>query len=195
MKLRSILSLVLYPFAANLASGALMFNIRPNDAGGTVWSLSQTSANPSLPTTFDFATFLRIDLPPAMFDPIIHHGGNPSQIFGSFTSIARFQDLGSGFFYDATGAFISPSSASFQFDRAFSQAPAQSAVQFDLVSVDPTNLESISPSALVKGTHSIASPLFGTVTVNVVPEPSMAWMIFLASTSLMLRRRRDFSDS
>jgi hypothetical protein len=61
-------------------------------------------------------------------------------------------------------------------------------VQFDLLSGAPGIL-GISPDALVEGTHLIGSPLFGTVTVNVIPEPTSVSLVFLGSLLLTRRQR------
>ena len=88
------------------------------------------------------------------------------------------------------------SSASFEFDRAFLQAPGQTFSQFLLTPGPPGVLPIAPEEALVGGSYSIGSLLFsGTVTVNVVPEPSGLSLVLLGSAALMMGHRRRPSGS
>lgn len=188
MNLRLIRNLILFSVCSLSADAAITITIAPDGLGGTTYTFSQTSPNPAIAVALASSSGARLDLPPAMFDPILLGGGGSSDITGSFDMIARFRDVGSGFSYDVVGLLVSNtlSYASFGFNRPFTQAPGQTNVQFDLLPGAPGVL-GISPDALVEGTHSIGSPLFGTVTVNVIPEPTSVSLVILGS--LMLSRR------
>ncbi len=182
--------LFLLPILASAADAALTITIAPDGAGGTTYSFSQPALIPPLPVAQVLSSSFRLELPPGMFDPEVVGGPGSSETSGTFDLIARFQDVRSGFIYDVTGLRIAAdlSSASFEFDRAFLQAPGQTFSQF-LLTPGPPGVLPIAPEALVEGSHSIGSLLFGTVTVNVVPEPSSFSLVLLGSVALMRRRR------
>ncbi len=185
-----LLRLALFPIFAPVADAALTITIAPDGTGSTTYSFNQPASNPTLPTAQVLSSSFRLELPPGMFAPIVAGGPGSSDTFGIFDLIARFQDAGSGFFYDVTGLQLAAdlSSAFFGFDRAFSQAPGQTSSQFVLTPGPPGVLQ-IAPEALVEGSYSNGSLLFGTVTVNVVPEPSVLSLLLLSTAALMGRRR------
>jgi hypothetical protein len=187
---RLLLRLALLPLLASAADAALTITIAPDGTGGTTYSFSQPAFIPPLPAAQVLSSSFRLELPPGMFDPVVVGGPGSGDTFGSFDVIARFQDVNSGFLYDVTGLRIAAdlSSASFEFNRAFLRAPGQTFSQF-LLTPGPIGLLPITPGALVEGSHSIGSLLFGAVTVNVVPEPSGLALVLLGATTLMRRRR------
>ncbi len=190
MNIRTIQRLILFSVCSLSADAAITITITPDDLGGTTYTFVQTSPNPTIAVALASSGGVQIDLPPGMFDPMILGGGGTSDIYGNFDMIARFQDVGSGFLYNVVELLISNtlSYASFGFSRPFTQAPGQTNVQFHLLSGAPGVL-GISPDALVEGTHLIGSPLFGTVTVNVIPEPTSVSLVFLGSLLLTSRQR------
>lgn len=190
MKNRLLPYLLLLIGVSSPVHAAITITIAPNGLGGTTYTFSQTSANPVIPVAMALSSGVRMDLPPGMFDPIVSGGPSSSDTSGTFEMIASFRDAGSTFTYDVTNLSISNvlAYASFGFNRPFAQAPGQTTVRFDLLSGAPGVLE-ISPDALVEGTYSIGSPLFGTVTVNVIPEPTSVALI-LPGALLLTRRQR-----
>jgi hypothetical protein len=188
--IRSLLHLALLPLLASAAHAALTITIAPDGTGGTTFSFSQSASTPSLPVEQVLSSSFRLELPPGMFDPVVAGGPGSSDTFGTFDSIARFQDPDSGVFYEVVGLQIAAdlSSAFFGFDRPFSAAPGQTLARFVLLPGPPEAL-TIAPGALVEGSHIIGSLLFGTVTVNVVPEPS-SLPLLLPGAFLLTRRRR-----
>lgn len=190
MFIRLILCFILLSACPRSADAAISITIAPDGLGGTTYTFIQTSPNPTLSVALASSSALKMELPPGMFDPIILGGTQSGDITGTFDKIARLQDVGSGFQYDVVGLFISStlSSASFEFHRPFAQGPGQTNVQFELVSGAP-GLLTVSPDALVEGTHSIGSTLFGTVTVHVIPESTSVSLAFLGSLLLARRQR------
>lgn len=187
---RLLLRLALFPILASAADGALTITIAPDGTGGTTFSFRQTASNPVLPVAQVLSSSFRLELPPEMFDPITVGGPGSSDTSGTFEMIARFQDVQSGFFYDVVGLQISSilSYAFFQFDGPFMELPGQASAQFALLPGSP-EVMTIAPEALVEGSYSIGSLLFGTVTVEVVPEPSGLSLLLLGTAVLMRRRR------
>jgi len=187
-----LLCLVLFPVCSSSVDAAITITITPDGSGGTTYSFSQTLPNPTTSVELAAISGARIDLPRGMFDPIVSGGPGYSDTTGGFDMIARFQDAGSGITYDVVTLTISNvlSYAFFGFQIPFSAAPGQTSVQFDLLPSAPVGL-GISPDVLVEGTHLIGSALFGTVTVNVIPEPSSLSMLLLSTVALMKRRRRN----
>ena len=190
MKVRLLLCLILFPVCASSTDAAIAITIAPDGLGGTTYAFNQTSPNPTISVAMASTAGIRIELPPGMFDPIVSGGPGSSDTFGSFDMIARFQDVGSGTTYDVRTLTISNvlSYAFFGFHIPFSGAPGQIIMQFDLLPLAPGQL-GISPGALVEGTHLIGSDLFGTVTVNVVPEPTSVSLVILGSLLLSRRQR------
>jgi len=125
-----------------------------------------------------------------MFSPSLLAGVGSSDILGGFDSNASFSDINSGFTYEISSLRIAGdlSSADYGFDQVFSTLPGESFAQFELLNTISTT-SNISPLALVEGTHSVSSILFGTVSVNVVPEPS-TWALASLATSLLISRRK-----
>ena len=200
MKLRCIIALCLFGLIAPATDAAVVITIAPDDVGGTTYTFSQTTDNPVVPIALVNPDTFHLDLPPGMFSPILNGGPFHGDIFGNFPKIGEFRDLGSGTAYNVTGLWIARnlSAGTFNFHRTFFQGPEQSTVQMDLVTGAPGEL-TISPEALVVGIHSISSALFGTVTVNVIPEPACLPLVLLGAVALLHRRNpraeRAVSDS
>ena len=183
--------LLLLALSIKAASAAITITITPDSIGGTTFSFSQTTANPKFPIGSTQGGDFLIDLPPSMFGPSVNAGGASSDISGTLTPIlATFTDLGSGFNYEVKFLLIGSqlTFARFLFDRAFSVGQNQSEGQLDLVVGSPA-ISPISPEALIPGTHTISSNLFGSVTVVVIPEPTSSLLLIL-STMLFSRRHR-----
>jgi len=180
--------------SSNLASAAITITITPNGAGGTTFLFSQTSPSPNFSVSDVADGVLYIELPPSIFGPSVIPSYNP---FLPITTIqvlnpilATFIDASSGFTYDVGSLVIRNdlSNAAFGFNSPFSAAEGQTEGRLDLVGglvVDagPT------PAGLVLGTRTISSRLFGTVTVNVIPEPTSVFLVLLSSVLLARRHR------
>lgn len=167
------------------ARAAITITISPDGSGGTLFAFAQPTANPVVPVALVSAGAF-LGLPPGMFDPSLY---NPAagEISGSFPALAQFRDVNAGVGYNVTGLLISLTFARFTFDREFTPGSNQSEVQFVLQPQAPGQ-STIAPEALVPGTHTISSALFGTVTVTVVPEPT--GLLWLSAAALWLQRRR-----
>ena len=185
--IRSILFLAL---SCKMASAAISITITPDNLGGTTFTFSQTTSNPSLPIVNFQGNGFSIAIPPSIFNQaVIGNSGTP--IFGPFNPIlATFTDSGSGFNYDVAFLLIGANFvfAEFSFDRSFSAAPGQIEGRLNLVTGAPVT-STISPMALVTGTHTTGSSLFDTVTVIVIPEPT-SLSLLLIGTLLLARRHR-----
>ena len=180
---------------SNLVNAALTITITPNGAGGSTFLFSQTSASPSFTISDVSNGVLYIELPPSMFGPSVIPSYNPFlptttiQILNPI--LASFIDASSGLTYDVGFLAIRDdlSTAAFGFNSPFSAAEGQTEGRLDLVrglAVDtgPT------PAGLVLGAHTVSSTLFGTVTVNVIPEPTSVCLVLLSSFLLARRYRR-----
>jgi hypothetical protein len=185
--LRSILLLAL---SSKMASAAITITITPDSIGGTTFAFSQTTANPTFPIGSAQGSGFAIALPPSIFNiAVIGNSGTP--IAGYLNPIfATFTDSGSGFNYDVDFLLIGANFAfaELHFDRPFSAGPSQIEGQMALLTGAPVT-STISPAALVPGTHTIGSSLFDTVTVIVVPEPT-SLSLLLISTLLLASRHR-----
>jgi hypothetical protein len=191
--MKYINSLLLFALSCNLVSAAISITIAPNGSGGTTFQFNETTANPNFPIANASGAGFRIELPPSMFSPlIIAGGGTIGEISGYMNPIvATFTDGISGFSYEADFLSIGGdlSYGYFDFDRPFSPAQGQTEGRMDLVEGAAVT-STISPDALVMGTHTISSSLFGTVTVNVIPEPTSVLLVALSSLLLLRRNRR-----
>ena len=172
------------------AEAAVTITIAPDDLGGMTFAFRQTAANPTISVETVMTTGVRMELPPGMFSQAVFGGPAYTDISGGFNVLAQFRDLNSRASYDIVQLNISNvlSYASFEFRQPFGVRGGQTQVQFDLFSNTPGALN-VSPDALVAGTHSISSVLFGTVTVNVIPEPVSLGLLLLGLVSLTKRRR------
>ena len=174
-----------------MASAAITITITPDNIGGTTFAFSQTTTNPSFPIADVQGGGFSIVLPPSIFNPAaIGNSGTP--ISGFLNPIfATFTDSGSGFNYDVDFLLIGANFlfAELRFDRLFSAAPGQIEGQLALLPGAPVT-STISPMALVPGTHTIGSSLFDTVTVVVIPEPT-SLSLLLMGTLLLARRHRN----
>lgn len=186
-----IRSILLLALSCNMASAAITITITPDNIGGTTFAFSQTTTNPSFLIADVQGSGFSIALPPSIFDQaVIGNSGTP--IFGFFNPIlATFTDSGSGFNYDVRFLLIGANFlfAELQFDRPFSAAPSQIEGQMVLLPGAPVT-STISPTALVPGTHTVGSSLFDTVTVIVIPEPS-SLSLLIVSTLFLTRRHRN----
>ena len=180
--IRSILFLAL---SCKMASAAISITITPDNLGGTTFTFSQTTSNPSLPIVNFQGNGFSIAIPPSIFNQaVIGNSGTP--ISGPFNPIlATFTDSGSGFNYDVAFLLIGANFvfAEFSFDRSFSAAPGQIEGRLNLVTGAPVT-STISPMALVTGTHTTGSSLFDTVTVIVIPEPTSLSLLLIGTLLL-----------
>jgi len=188
--MKYIRSILLLALSSKMASAAITITIVPDNIGGTTFAFSQTTANPTFPIGNAQGSGFSIALPPSIFNPVVI-GNTGTPISGFLNPIlATFTDSGSGFNYDVAFLLISSnfSFAELQFDRLFSAAPNQTEGRLDLLPGSPV-ASTISPTALVPGTHTIGSSLFDTVTVIVIPEPTSLSLLVI-STLLLARRHR-----
>ena len=172
------------------AEAAITITVAPDDLGGMTFAFRQTAANPQMSVDMAVANGLRMELPPGMFSQAILNGPASTDIYGSFPTIAQFRDLNSRASYDITRMTLSNtlSYAFFEFLQPLGVRGGQTQMQLDLFSETLDALR-IAPSALVEGTHSIGSALFGTVTVNVIPEPTSLGLLLLGLVTFTQRRR------
>jgi hypothetical protein len=172
-------------FLSGHGLAAVSILIEPTLSGGTLFTITQTEANPALAVSGLSGYALGMDLPLAMFD--IPGGG--SGVSGTFpASLGTVTETVTGQTFQLTGLQIGSGEtyALLLFNPIYLTS-GQSSAQFSVS--QPTPVEtSISPLALVPGTHSTSSVLFGTVTVTVVPEPSV--LAFLPGMALPLLKRR-----
>ncbi len=188
--MKHIRSIVLLALSSSIAGAAITITITPDDIGGTTFAFSQTTTNPSLPIADFQGSGFSIALPPSIFNPAVI-GDSGTSIAGFLNPIfATFTDSGSGFNYDVNFLLIGANFtlAELHFDRLFSASPGQIEGRLDLLPGAPVT-STISPMALVPGTHTIGSSLFDTVTVIVIPEPTSLSLLMLG-TLLLARRRR-----
>ncbi len=172
------------------AFAAISILIEPDSSGGTVFSFSQTAPNPTLNVSGISGYALGIDLPFGMFHPDVYRDSS-SIISGDFPSpLGTVTEVFSGRSFLIAGLFIQPSEpagAVLTFDPIH-LIGGVSSVRFEL-SGEPGAATAISPDALIPGVHTVNSTLFGTVTVTVVPEPSLAIYLTAALLPFVLRRR------
>lgn len=190
MKLHPFRCAVIFASCLLTANAAVLITVAPDGLGGTTFNFSQTSVNPLLSVEVVSTSGFRMELPPGMFSPMVLGGPGVTDIAGRVEMLAQFRDGYSGAPYDVVDLVISNtlSYASFGFQQPFAQRLGQTQVQFELF-FDVPGVTRISPNALVVGTHSVGSLLFGTVTVNVIPEPSTL-SILLLSVAVLAKRRR-----
>ncbi len=174
----------------NSAQAAISILIEPDSAGGTVFTFAETSPSPTLNVSGISGYVLGIDLPIGMFHPDVYGSGS-SAISGDFPSpLGTVTETFSGQSFLISGLFIRPSEpagAVLTFDPIHIIGGV-SGVRFEL-SGEPSATTNISPDALIPGVHTVNSTLFGTVTVTVVPEPSLAIYLTAALLPFALRRR------
>lgn len=189
MNFRSIQCAILFFVSALSVNAAITITVDPDGSGGTAYTFTQTSPNPTLSIELVSASGIRMELPPGMFNPTILGSIGSTDTYGNFEKIAQFQDIYSGFSYDIVELIISNtfSYASFGFRYPLARDLDQTQVQFNLLP-DIRGVLGISPAALIGGIHVMESPLFGTVTVNVIPEPSILTILVLGAFASTQRR-------
>jgi hypothetical protein len=187
-------SLLLLALSSNLVSAAITITIAPDGSGGTTFIFSQTTDNPNFPISNASGGGFYLELPPSIFSPSLIGGGGQLSPIATARNLspilATFIDAGSGFSYDVSFLVIGSdlSYGAFGFDRPFSAAQGQMEGRLDLVEGSAVSSET-SPAELVLGTRTISSSLFGTVTVNVIPEPTSSLLVVLSSLLLSRRHR------
>jgi hypothetical protein len=188
--MKYIRSVLLFALSSKMASAAITITITPDNIGGTTFAFSQSTTNPDFPIADVQGSGFSIALPPSIFNPaVIGKSGTP--ISGFLNPIfATFADSGSGFNYDVNFLLIGANFvfAELYFDRIVFAAPGQIEGRLDLLPGAPVT-STISPMALVPGTHTIESNLFDVVTVVVIPEPT-SLSLLLISTLLLASRHR-----
>jgi len=188
--------LLILAWITHAANATVTITISPDDRGGTTLVFEQTADCPPVSTDTILGGEFVLSLPPSMFSPSILGTGATSEIFGVFPSWATFRDGGSGFDYDVVSLRIGAdlSFAQLGFDREYSTLQDQSESDFVLLSEAPVDT-TISPLAFVGGSHTTSSLLFGSVNVNVIPEPSLPVLLLCSVFSLALLRCRQMSET
>lgn len=166
---------------------------RGNTSGTTIFTVTQTSANPLLNVSGISGYVSGMSLPTSMFD-IPGFPGGSSDIYGDLNvPVATVTEIFSNqaFLINKLKVSADPSLPSLLgFDHVFTIPSLSSSVQFAAESVGPVEVN-ISFDALAPGIHQVQDTVFGTVTVTVVPEPAGILTAFSGlAAGLMIRRRR-----
>ena len=159
----------------------------------TTFTVTQTSASPLLDVSGISGYVLAMSIPTSMFNIPGLDPGTSSDIYGDLIApVATITEFFSGQSYLLKKIFISsdPLEASYLgFDTVFVVPDGATSLRFDVTTAGPVETN-ISLEALHPGVHVIEDPLFGTVTVTVVPEPGSLALLALPALTLLARRRR-----
>ncbi len=192
MKLIKIFPLLI--LLAVPAQAAVSIVIQPGPtADTTIFTLTQTSPPLTLPVAGIVGYASGMAIPTSMFNLPGFDSGMYSDIFGNLgNSLATINETVSGQSFQLVGLRISsdPSAPSLLgFNSLFLIPVFASAVSFEAVSAGPVSTK-IAYAALFPGVHSVEDTLFGTVTVTVVPEPSICFLFASTWLPFLVHRRR-----
>ncbi len=159
----------------------------------TTFTVTQTSASPVHDVSGIGGYVFGMSIPTSMFNIPGIGSGMSSDIYGDLIApVATITEFFSGQSYLLKKLFISsnPLAASYLgFDTVFLVPQGATSLRFDVATAGPVETN-ISLEALHAGVHVIEDPLFGTVTVTVVPEPGSMALVVLPALMLLARRRR-----
>lgn len=158
----------------------------------TLYTVTQTSASPSVNVSGVSGYVFGMRLPTSMFNIPDLDPGYSSDVFGNLISpIASVTETYSGqsFLLSKLWVRADPGMDSLLgFDRDFTFSTQAGTLLFDVESLGSVELN-IAYEALQPGVHVVDDLLFGTITVTVIPEPATGTLA-LAAAGLWLRRRR-----
>lgn len=159
----------------------------------TVFTVTQTSANPLLNVSGVSGYVSGIALPTSMFNIPGFHGGS-SDIYGDLNvPVATITEIFSSqtFLFNKLRVSADPLLPSLLgFDHPFTIPHLAGSIQFAAETAGPVEVN-ISLDALRLGVHQTEDTVFGTVTVTVVPEPGGILTLWLGlAAGLILRRKR-----
>lgn len=188
--IKLILCLIL---SAAPCRAALSILIKPGTVGDTtVFTFTQTSPSPILNVSGIAGFVMGISIPNSMFNIPDFGPGSSSDITGDLGfSLAAVTENYSGVTYILNGLHISadPARVSFLgFGSTYFVPAGASFLQFEFGAAGLQE-SSISIHALNPGVHTIEDPLFGTVTVTIIPEPGSALLAGMGACALFIRRR------
>jgi len=173
---------------------AISILVEPGSTTGTTFlTVTQTSASPLLDVSGISGYAIAMSIPTSMFNIPGLGSGTSSDIYGDLlVSVATITEVFSGQTFSLSKILISsdPLEPSFLgFDPVFIIPSGTASLRFDAATTGPMETN-ISLAALHTGVHSIEDPLFGTITVTVVPEASSLALVALPGLALLSRRRR-----